>query len=158
MRWLQLTRAAATGYDAASVTLLSTPLYSNTTLVSFLPTLGFGGTAVLMEKFDAAGFLQLAERHRATHAMLVPVQYRRIMAVPDFDRYDLASFVMKLSTSAPFAADIKADVLQALARGAHRVLRPHRRRRHLRPGGPPPSRQAAHRRPTGARPRHPPHR
>jgi long-chain acyl-CoA synthetase len=112
MRWLQLTRAAATGYDAASVTLLSTPLYSNTTLVSFLPTLGYGGTAVLMEKFDAAGFLQLAERHRATHAMLVPVQYRRIMAVPDFDRYDLSSFVMKLSTSAPFAADIKADVLR----------------------------------------------
>jgi long-chain acyl-CoA synthetase len=112
MRWLQLTRAAATGYDAASVTLLSTPLYSNTTLVSFLPTLGYGGTAVLMEKFDAPGFLQLAERHRATHAMLVPVQYRRIMAVPNFDSYDLKSFVMKLSTSAPFAADVKADVLK----------------------------------------------
>jgi long-chain acyl-CoA synthetase len=112
MRWLQLTRAATTGYAAASVTLLSTPLYSNTTLVSFLPTLGYGGTAVLMEKFDAAGFLQLAERHRATHAMLVPVQYRRIMAVPGFNRYDLSSFVMKLSTSAPFAAGIKADVLK----------------------------------------------
>jgi long-chain acyl-CoA synthetase len=112
MRWLQLTRANAVGYAAASVTIVSTPLYSNTTLVSFLPTLGYGGTAVLMEKFDAVGFLQLAEQHRATHAMLVPVQYRRIMAVPDFDRYDLASFVMKLSTSAPFAADVKADVLR----------------------------------------------
>ena len=158
MRWLQLTRAAATGYDAASVTLLSTPLYSNTTLVSFLPTLGYGGTAVLMEKFDAAGFLQLAERHRATHAMLVPVQYRRIMAVPDFDRYDLTSFVMKLSTSAPFAAERQGRRAEALARGADRVLRPDRRRRHLRAGGPPPSRQAAHRRPAGAGPRHPPHR
>ena len=112
MRWLQLTRAAANGYSAASVTIVSTPLYSNTTLVSFLPTLGYGGTAVLMEKFDADGFLQLAEQHRATHAMLVPVQYRRIMAVPDFDRYDLTSFVMKLSTSAPFAASVKADVLK----------------------------------------------
>jgi acyl-CoA synthetase (AMP-forming)/AMP-acid ligase II len=112
MRWLQLTRAVSNGYSAASVTIVSTPLYSNTTLVSFLPTLGYGGTAVLMEKFDAEAFLQLAEKHRATHAMLVPVQYRRIMAVPDFDRYDLTSFVMKLSTSAPFGASVKADVLK----------------------------------------------
>ena len=44
--------------------------------------------------------------------MLVPVQYRRIMAVPDFDRYDLSSFVMKTSTSAPFEAALKADVLK----------------------------------------------
>jgi acyl-CoA synthetase (AMP-forming)/AMP-acid ligase II len=40
------------------------------------------------------------------------VQYRRIMAEPDFDRYDLTSFVMKNSTSAPFSADIKRDVLK----------------------------------------------
>ena len=38
-----------------------------------------------MAKFDAAGFLALAETHRATHTMLVPVQYQRIMALPDFD-------------------------------------------------------------------------
>ena len=44
-----------------------------------------------MAKFDAAAFLALAERHRATHAMLVPVQYQRIMALPEFDRYDLSA-------------------------------------------------------------------
>ena len=112
MRWMQLFRAANLGYDAGTVSLLSTPLYSNTTLVCFLPTIGFGGTVVLMEKFDAGGFLQLAEKHRVTHAMLVPVQYQRIMAVPDFDRYDLTSFRHKLSTSAPFSAALKADVLK----------------------------------------------
>ncbi len=42
-----------------------------------------------MDKFDAAGYLALAEKQRVTHAMLVPVQYRRIMALPDFDRHDL---------------------------------------------------------------------
>jgi len=76
-----------------------------------LPTFALGGTAVLMEKFEPAAFLALAERTRATHAMLVPVQYRRIMALPDFGRYDLSSFRMKFSTSAPFAAALKADVL-----------------------------------------------
>ncbi len=112
MRWLQLFRAINLGYGRDVVTLVSTPLYSNTTLVSFFPTIGFGGTVVLMEKFDASQFLALAERHRVTHAMLVPVQYHRIMALPDFDRYDLSSFRMKLSTSAPFAAGLKADVLK----------------------------------------------
>ncbi len=39
MRWSQLLGGAAVGYSADSVTLLATPLYSNTTLVSALPTL-----------------------------------------------------------------------------------------------------------------------
>ena len=43
--------------------------------------------------------------------MLVPVQYRRIMEHPDFGRYDLSSYVMKASTSAPFSAALKAEVL-----------------------------------------------
>jgi len=110
MRWAHIARNSAAGFDSA-VTMISTPLYSNTTLVSFLPTLGWGGTAVLMKKFEARRFLELAERHRATHAMLVPVQYQRIMALPDFDSFDLSSFRLKASTSAPFAPALKADIL-----------------------------------------------
>ncbi|MBV8237194.1 MAG: AMP-binding protein, partial [Sphingomonas sp.] len=91
--------------------LLSTPLYSNTTLVSFLPTLAWGGTAVLMAKFDAHQFLELAEKFRATHTMLVPVQYQRIMALPDFDRFDLSAFRFKTCTSAPFKPELKRDVV-----------------------------------------------
>ena len=110
MRWQHLSRNSAAGFSEA-VTMIATPLYSNTTLVSFLPTLGWGGTAVLMGKFDAGGYLALAERHRATHTMLVPVQYQRLMAHPGFDDHDLSSFRFKTSTSAPFHADLKADVL-----------------------------------------------
>jgi long-chain acyl-CoA synthetase len=112
MRWRQYGQLDPLGYGPEAVTVLSTPLYSNTTLVCFNPTLAGGGTAVLMKKFDARGFLELSQQHRATHAMLVPVQYRRIMAVKDFDRFDLSSFVMKFSTSAPFAANLKADILK----------------------------------------------
>jgi long-chain acyl-CoA synthetase len=108
MRWRHFQRVS---YRSA-VTIVSTPLYSNTTLVVFLPTLAHGGTAVLMAKFDAAQFLRLSQERRATHAMLVPVQYRRIMEREDFGRYDLSSYVLKLSTSAPFPAALKADVLK----------------------------------------------
>jgi acyl-CoA synthetase (AMP-forming)/AMP-acid ligase II len=111
MRWSHLQRGPAYGYDAESVTLIATPLYSNTTLVAVFPTLALGGSVVLMAKFDAAEYLALAQRHRATHTMLVPVQYQRLMAREDFGRHDLSSFIAKFSTSAPFAAELKRDVL-----------------------------------------------
>jgi acyl-CoA synthetase (AMP-forming)/AMP-acid ligase II len=65
-----------------------------------------------MAKFDAAEYLKLAEALRVTHTMLVPVQYQRLMARPDFDSHDMKSFRMKFCTSAPFSAPLKADVLK----------------------------------------------
>jgi long-chain acyl-CoA synthetase len=58
MRWAHVTRGARYGYGPDTVTLLSTPLYSNTTLVVFFPTLAFGGAVLLMPKFDAAAYLR----------------------------------------------------------------------------------------------------
>ena len=110
MRWAHVRRNAAYGYDDA-ITLISTPLYSNTTLVAFLPTLALGSTVVLMGKFEAGEYLRLAQQHGVTHTMLVPVQYQRIMAREDFDQYDLSHFRYKFCTSAPFSAALKADVL-----------------------------------------------
>ncbi len=112
MRWAHIQRAAASGYGPDTVTLIATPLYSNTTLVCLIPTLAHGGSAVLMAKFDAQHYLQLAEQHRVTHTMLVPVQYQRLMQNPDFDRYDLSRFSHKFCTSAPFHAELKAEVLR----------------------------------------------
>jgi long-chain acyl-CoA synthetase len=112
MRWAHVQRGGKFGYGPEAVTIVSTPLYSNTTLVSVFPTLALGGAVALMAKFDAAQFVRLAETLRATHAMLVPVQYRRIMALPDFDSHDLSSFRVKFCTSAPFAAELKADILR----------------------------------------------
>jgi acyl-CoA synthetase (AMP-forming)/AMP-acid ligase II len=111
LRWGQMNPADPPGYSPHAVTLVSTGLYSNTTLTSVVPTLAGGGTIVLMDKFDARGFLELSERHRVTHAMLVPVQYQRLLAHADFDRFDLSSYVMKYCTSAPFSAKLKREVL-----------------------------------------------
>jgi acyl-CoA synthetase (AMP-forming)/AMP-acid ligase II len=111
MRWRQIRSFAPFGFGDA-VTLVATPLYSNTTLVSFLPTLAFGGTAVLLGKFDAVKFLETSQRHRVNHAMLVPVQYQRIMASPKFDDFDLSSYAVKFCTSAHFPKELKADVLK----------------------------------------------
>jgi long-chain acyl-CoA synthetase len=111
MRAAQMDRVTPNGYDDKARTLISTPLYSNTTIVSFLPTLFGGSTVHLMPKFDARDYLAIVEAERITHTMLVPVQYKRIMELPDVDRFDLSSMRVKFSTSAPLRADLKADVL-----------------------------------------------
>ncbi|HYA66824.1 MAG TPA: long-chain fatty acid--CoA ligase, partial [Burkholderiaceae bacterium] len=112
MRWAHVSRSANFGYGPHGVTLLATPLYSNTTLVVLFPTLAFGGTIILSGKFDAAQYLALAQRHAMTHTMLVPVQYQRIMDLAHFHTYDLSATKMKFCTSAPFPAALKADVLK----------------------------------------------
>jgi long-chain acyl-CoA synthetase len=112
MRWAHVARGENYGYGPDTVALVATSLCSNTTLVSVFPALAKGGAVVLAEgRFDARAYLALAQEVRATHAMLVPVQYQRLMALPDFDAFDLSSFRMKFCTSAPFAAQLKADVL-----------------------------------------------
>jgi long-chain acyl-CoA synthetase len=81
-------------------------------LVSFFPAIAGGGTVVLLPKFDVGKFLEQSQRQRVTHAMLVPVQYQRLMDHPEFDRYDLSSYRMKFCTSAPFSAALKAQILR----------------------------------------------
>jgi long-chain acyl-CoA synthetase len=111
-RWANAQRARLYGYDSESVTLLSTPMYSNTTLATLFGALALGGTVVLMGKFTAGAYLALAQDCGATHTMLVPVQYQRLLLQEDFDRFDLSSYRMKFSTGAPFPAALKEQVLR----------------------------------------------
>jgi acyl-CoA synthetase (AMP-forming)/AMP-acid ligase II len=112
MRWHQMNGGFTSIYSRSSRSLLSTPLYSNTTLAVFLPTMCHGGFARVMEKFDAAAYLEHAQADSSTHSMLVPVQYQRLMTLDRFDSYDLSSFIVKFCTSAPFSAELKADVVK----------------------------------------------
>lgn len=110
MRYRQAERRTF-GLGAESTMLLATPLYSNTTLMPLLATLFHGGHVVLMGKFDTTRYLDLAEQHGATHTMLVPVQYQRLLANPSFGERDLSRFVLKQCTGAPLAAVLKRDVV-----------------------------------------------
>jgi long-chain acyl-CoA synthetase len=112
LRWSNVQRAAVHGYGPESVTLLATPLYSNTTLVTLFGALGLGGTVVLMGKFTVPGYLALAQEKRATHTVLVPAQYQRLLADENFGSFDLSAFRTKFSTGAPFPAALKQQVLR----------------------------------------------
>ena len=117
MRWRQAAGGFKAIYGLESHSLLSTPLYSNTTLAVFLPTMVWGGHARLMGKFDAGRWLELAEAGRVTHTMLVPVQYQRLLRQEDFDRRDLSAMQLKFCTSAPFSAELKEEAVRRFPGG-----------------------------------------
>jgi long-chain acyl-CoA synthetase len=111
MRWKHVFRGDAVGYGPTAVTMVSTPLYSNTTLVSFLPTISNGGTAVLMAKFDVTAVPRPRPgqpRHpRHAGAGAVPpadgvprVRQLRPLVLPD-----------EVLHLAPFSAELKRQVL-----------------------------------------------
>ncbi|GGX15088.1 4-coumarate--CoA ligase [Pigmentiphaga litoralis] len=114
-------RRPSFGLGAQSVMILATPIYSNTTLQPMLATLAAGGTTVVMPKFKADAYLELSQRHGATHTMLVPVQYQRILDCPAFAATDLSTFVLKQCTGAPLDAGLKARIQQAWPGGLREI-------------------------------------
>jgi long-chain acyl-CoA synthetase len=98
-------------FGADSVNILATPFYSNTTSVTWFITTARGGTNVILGKFSPEALLDAIARHRVTHAMLVPVQYERILRCERFAATDRSSLRYLFSTSAPLSADTKRRIL-----------------------------------------------
>jgi acyl-CoA synthetase (AMP-forming)/AMP-acid ligase II len=73
--------------------------------------LGFwhtGGTAVIMPKADPRSMLEAIERERVTYLYAVPTVYRSLLALPDFERFDLASLrLLGGGTAAMTAAQVR---------------------------------------------------
>ena len=109
-RWRGLVEFGSAPVRASYI--VSTPLYASSTIFAWGKPLACGGVAVMMPKFDALGFLFLAETWRVTNAVLVPVQVQRILAHPDFDSFDLGSFMNKLVVGAPFDPALKAETVR----------------------------------------------
>ena len=65
------------GSDAVSV--LATPIYTNGTWMTLLPTVYAGGTCLILEFFSAEAFLEAVANRGGTHAFLVPTQIRAIL-------------------------------------------------------------------------------
>jgi long-chain acyl-CoA synthetase len=110
------------GLSPQTRTIVATPLCSNTTLFLLTAVLSAGGAIRLMEKFDTGAWLELAERWRPTDVVLVPVQYRRLLDHPGFDRFDLTSFRNKFCTSAPISPQTKREILQRWPAGGFTEL------------------------------------
>jgi long-chain acyl-CoA synthetase len=101
------------GSDETSVYLSPAPLYHAAPFGYVSGTLCVGGTVVLMEHFDAEGFLAAVDRYDVSHSQVVPTMFVRLLALPDAvrDRYRLESLRVVVHAGAPCPVPIKKRMI-----------------------------------------------
>ena len=106
-------RRSAYGVMPAMRALLCAPWYHSAPNSYALGIMQEGGTLFIEERFDALRTLQLIERHRLTHAYLVPTMYVRLLALPEAQRraHDLSSMRFVSSTGSPCPPDVKRAMI-----------------------------------------------
>ncbi len=101
-------------YREDMVYLSPAPLYHSAPQAANNLTIQAGGTAVIMERFDAATYLSLIEKYKVTHTQLVPTMFSRLLKLPDEDRNraDLSSLEIAIHAAAPCPAQVKDDMIE----------------------------------------------
>jgi acyl-CoA synthetase (AMP-forming)/AMP-acid ligase II len=97
-----------------SRTLHTGAIVFNGAYTTMMPSFWLGGTYVLARQFDAQLAIDLIERERITHVMMVPTQIIQILAAPGFDPRRLASLECILSLGAPLLQEHKDRLNAAL--------------------------------------------
>ena len=101
------------GLDAHTVYLSPAPLYHAAPLRFSLRVLDFGGSVVIMHRFDPETALALIERHKVSHSQWVPTMFTRMLALPDAVRkqYDVRSLKVAIHAAAPCPVPLKQAML-----------------------------------------------
>jgi acyl-CoA synthetase (AMP-forming)/AMP-acid ligase II len=80
--------------DAApTVGMMCVPFFHVGGSLGMLGSLYSGNTSVVQDRFDAAEWLRLVQKHRVRTAFLVPTMLQRILDHPDFAKTDLTSLI-----------------------------------------------------------------
>jgi acyl-CoA synthetase (AMP-forming)/AMP-acid ligase II len=102
------------GFDGESTYLSPAPLYHAAPLRFSMTMHRLGGTAVIMEHFDAEEFLALVERYRVTCTQVVPTMFIRMLKLPEETRtrYDLSSLRSAVHAAAPCPVEVKRQIIE----------------------------------------------
>jgi long-chain acyl-CoA synthetase len=111
---IQLLLTALFGATADSVYLSPAPLYHAAPLRFSMAVHRIGGTAVVMEHFDAARALALIEAHGVTHSQWVPTMFIRMLKLPDEVRagHDVSSLEVAIHAAAPCPVPVKQQMIE----------------------------------------------
>ena len=104
---------AVYGLTHEAVYLSPAPLYHAAPLRFVMLTLFMGGTAIIMEKFDALQSLQMIERYKATHSQWVPTMFIRMLKLPEEERkrFDVSSQKIAIHAAAPIPIQVKEQMI-----------------------------------------------
>ncbi|MEM9621736.1 MAG: acyl-CoA synthetase [Pseudomonadota bacterium] len=106
----------AEGYNTEAVTLSPGPLYHASPLHNSMYTHRFGGTGIVIDKFDAETMLQLIERYGIKQMNCVPTHFVRLLKLPQDvrDSYDVSTVELVLHTAAPCPVEVKHRLIDWL--------------------------------------------
>ena len=104
------------GIDHDTVYLSPAPLYHAAPLRFTMTVHRYGGTVVVMERFDPQRALELIEQYRVTHTQMVPTMFIRILKLPagQRTRHDLTSLRTVIHAAAPCPPDTKRAMIDWL--------------------------------------------
>lgn len=93
--------------------LLAAPLYHSAPNFFALGAVTGGADLILQARFDAEETLRTIERHRISHAFMVPTMFVRLLGLPADvrARYDVSSLRSVLHAGAPCSPAIKAAMI-----------------------------------------------
>ena len=111
-----LLMGAAWRMTPESVVLHTGAVVFNGAYVTLMPCFYLGAHYVLARQFNAEEAIELVERHRVTHTMMVPAQIVAMLDAPNFAPEKLVSLQMILSLGAPLHQEHK-DKLNRLLPG-----------------------------------------
>ena len=102
------------GFDEGKVYLSPAPVYHAAPLRFCLGVHQYGGTVVMMEKFDPETALQLIDRYEVTHSQWVPTMFIRMLKLPEDvrARYDVSSMEAMVHAAAPCPIDVKQRIIE----------------------------------------------
>jgi long-chain acyl-CoA synthetase len=102
------------GFREGMTYLSPAPLYHSAPQASVSASIRLGSTAVVMERFDPAQFLDLVQQHRVTHCQMVPTMFSRLLKLPSDVRAkaDVSSFEAIVHAAAPCPVPVKQQMIE----------------------------------------------
>lgn len=98
--------AATFGFDVKTRTLHAMPLYHSAPLnLMMFGTMLVGGTHILLREYHPQYFLDIIEKHKATHTFAAPIAILMPMQLPNFNSYNLSSIRLWVYGGGPISKE-----------------------------------------------------
>jgi len=102
---------------SGSTVVVSTPLFSNATWATLLPSVAAGGLTVMLPTFDPEVFLKAVEEEKASHIFLVPTQYQAVLDHSAFANANVSSLQVMISMGSTMPLPLKHRILDEMGPG-----------------------------------------
>ncbi|WP_342723569.1 acyl-CoA synthetase [Bradyrhizobium sp. B097] len=101
-------------FDENTTYLSPAPLYHAAPLRTCATVQALGGTALVMDKFDAQAALAAVQDYKVTHSQWVPTMFVRMLKLPESVRrqYDISSLKVAIHSAAPCPVEIKQEMIK----------------------------------------------